>query len=158
MSLDINAATKKLMYCAALPDGEKMSDDSRLTFVALSVSDLQASMMFYRDILGLGLRDESHDADKKDSWYGGSHASYSWTDGAYLHFALYPFNEPVRPVTTGTQIGFHVSNFNEVHARLEGAGIETVQTPRQEPWGRTARYLDPDRNIVSITASEKPGT
>jgi hypothetical protein len=29
--------------------------------------------------------------------------------------------------------------------------VEVVSEPRREPWGKTARYLDPDGNIVSIT-------
>ncbi len=125
----------------------------RLTFVALSVSDLAGSLRFYRDVLGLPLHDESHDSDLQDRWYGGPHAAYSWTDGAYLHFALYPSQPPHRPVSTAAQVGFHTSDFDAVHARVVRAGVAVVQEPRNEPWGRTARYLDPDRNIVSITAS-----
>jgi catechol 2,3-dioxygenase-like lactoylglutathione lyase family enzyme len=126
--------------------------DRRLTFVALSVSDLARSLAFYRDALGLPLADSSHDAERNDPWYGGAHAAYSWTDGAYLHFALYPARAPERPVATAAQIGFHVADFDRVHARVVGAGFRVVQEPRAEPWGRTARYLDPDGNIVSITA------
>jgi lactoylglutathione lyase len=125
----------------------------RLTFVALSVSDLGGSTHFYRTLLGVPLRDESHDEDLNDPWYGGPHAAYSWKDGAFLHFAIYPSHEPQRPVATAAQIGFHVEDFDEVHERATQAGIPVVQEPRDEPWGRTARYLDPDGNIVSITAA-----
>jgi lactoylglutathione lyase len=130
-----------------------MTRANRLTFVALSVSNLAASLEFYREVLGLPLKDESHDADLGDPWYGGPHAAYSWTDGALIHFALYPSREPHRPVSTAAQIGFHVFDFDAVHARVMRAGIEVVQNPRHEPWGTTARYVDPDGNIVSITAS-----
>jgi predicted enzyme related to lactoylglutathione lyase len=128
-----------------------VSEDPRLTFVALSVSDLQSSLEFYRRILGIPLRDESHDSENNDPWYGGAHAAYSWTEGAFIHFALYPSRMPERPVATALQIGFHIDDFDEVHRNVVAAGVKVLQTPRTEPWGTTARYLDPDGNIVSIT-------
>ena len=127
--------------------------DRRLTFLALSVSDLQRSIHFYRDVLGIPLHDATHDSEKQDPWYGGNHAAYSWTEGAFIHFALYPKHEPQRPVTTAAQIGFHVVDLDSAHERVIASGAKVVQGPRIEAWGKTARYLDPDGNIVSITES-----
>ncbi len=126
-----------------------MSGQERLTFLAFSVSELAASLHFYQDVVGVPLHVGQHDDD--DVWMGGEHAAYSWTDGAYIHFALYPARLPIRPVTTGCQVGFHVDDFDAVFARVQARQIQVVQQPRVEPWGRTARFLDPDSNIVSIT-------
>ena len=132
--------------------GKPPMPDRRLTFVALSVSNLTQSAEFYRTLLGVPMRDECHGDELNDPWYGGAHPAYSWTDGAFLHFAIYPSREPQRPVATAAQIGFHVDDFDEVHTRVTQAGVAVVQEPRDEPWSRTARYLDPDGNIVSISA------
>ncbi len=128
--------------------------EERLTFVALNVSDLEASVRFYRDVVGVQLHESSHDLDLDDPWYGGRHAAVSWTDGAFLHVALYPTREPNRPVTTGAQIGFHTTEFEAAYARLTASGAEVLQSVRSEPWGRTARFRDPDGNIVSITEQQ----
>lgn len=97
----------------------------------------------------------SHDSDLNDPWYGGEHAVHSWTDGAFIHLALYPAREPNRPTITGAQVGFHVREFEAVHNRVVRSGAAVIQEPRLEPRGTTARYLDPDRNIVSITAASQ---
>ena len=123
----------------------------RLTFLALNVSDLAQSLRFYRDLIGVSLHRADHDADLNDPWYGGDHAAVSWTDGAFIHFALYPCREPNRPVSTAAQVGFHVDDVEAIDQRLRSEDVIVVQPLRNEPWGRTARYLDPDGNIVSIT-------
>lgn len=127
-----------------------MSHD-RLTFLALNVSDLEGSLHFYRDVVGMPLQATSHDAELNDPWYGGDHAAYSWTDGAFIHFAIYPARGQNRPVTTAAQIGFHVADFGSAYTRLISNGSTMLQEARDEPWGKTARFLDPDGNIVSIT-------
>ncbi|MEZ5599108.1 MAG: VOC family protein [Pseudomonadales bacterium] len=123
----------------------------RLTFIALNVSDLDRSLVFYRDVLGVPLAAADHDADLRDVWFGGDHAAFSWTDGAFLHFALYPARLPERPVTRAVQLGFHVDDFEAVHERVIVAASPVLMAPREEPWGTTARYADPDGNIVSIS-------
>lgn len=123
---------------------------SRLIFVAINASDLERSVAFYRD----GFAIELHSGTNQpvaDPWYGGYHAAYSWTDGAFLHLALFPAASPERPPTRDAQIGFGVSDVSAAHARAVAAGAGVVHEPRPEPWGTTARYRDPDGNLVSIT-------
>jgi predicted enzyme related to lactoylglutathione lyase len=53
------------------------------------------------------------------------------------------------------QIGFYVEDLNGVHERLRAAGVAVIHEPRAEPWGATARYRDPDGNIVGLTESSQ---
>ena len=128
-----------------------MPQRPRLTFIALNVAELDRSLMFYQMILGEPLEESHHDSELNDIWYGGEHAACTWTDGAFMHFALYPFKLPERPVSKSTQVGFHIDNLEQVHNNFLEAGVDVLQAPRAEPWGKTARYSDPDGNIVSIT-------
>ena len=128
-----------------------MKTDDRLVLVVLHVSDLDAALRIYRDVIGVALAPSEHDPPD-DPWVGGQHAAISWHSGAYLHFALYPARPPERPVTTGAQVGFLVADALDVHSRAVSSGVEVLHEPRPEPWGLTARYLDPDRNIINVTS------
>jgi catechol 2,3-dioxygenase-like lactoylglutathione lyase family enzyme len=121
-----------------------------MVLLILHCSDLEASTAFYRDLIGVPLERDRNDPEV-DPWIGGLHDEYSWREGAYLHFALYPARPPLRPVTSGAQVGFVVDEVLDHHERLYAAGVEVLHGPRPEPWGRTARYLDPDGNVVNLT-------
>jgi predicted enzyme related to lactoylglutathione lyase len=128
-----------------------MSDPDRLIHVELHVSNLEASVRFYRDIFEIPLHsDQNQPAD--DVFIGGQHAAFSWTEGAFLHFALFPAMPPGRPVTRGAAIGILVADAASFHSKLVKTGVRVLHEPRQEPWGLTARYLDPDGNSISITS------
>ena len=123
-----------------------MSERDRLVLVVLEVANLDRSAKLYHDAFGIDLNESEHGGD--DRWISGAHAAYSWHDGAYLHFALY---QAKGEVTTGAQIGFSVADIADAHERAVIAGAQVVHEAREEPWGMTARYLDLDGNIVSLT-------
>jgi predicted enzyme related to lactoylglutathione lyase len=118
----------------------------RLVAVILSVSDLDRSTKLYRDAFGVDLHPGDNGGD--DRWTGGVHAEISWTEGAYLHFALYPAKD--NP-TSGVQISLRVDDIEEAHERAVNAGAVVLHPPRTEPWGRSGRYEDLDGNIVELT-------
>jgi lactoylglutathione lyase len=122
----------------------------RLSLVLLEVADLERSLHFYRDLLGLPLHLAKHDTGD-DRWISGAHAAVSWNGGSFLHFALY---RSKGVVTRDVQIGFPTEELDEAHRRLVAAGVVVDHPPRDEPWGRTARYRDPDGNSVSLTESK----
>jgi catechol 2,3-dioxygenase-like lactoylglutathione lyase family enzyme len=119
----------------------------RLVTVVLEVADLDRSEKLYREAFGLDLHRSLHDSD--DPWIGGAHAAVSWTEGAFVHFALYESRGGAR--TAGAQVAFAVNDIEEAHSRALAAGAEALHGPRNEPWGRSARYRDPDGNVVELT-------
>jgi lactoylglutathione lyase len=123
-----------------------MATTRRLVAVILSVSDLDRATMLYREAFGVELHPGDNGGD--DPWTSGQHAEISWTDGAYLHFALYPAKD--RP-TSGVQISLGVDDVEEAHHRAVKAGATVLHGPREEPWGRSSRYQDSDGNVVELT-------
>jgi lactoylglutathione lyase len=128
-----------------------MTDPPRIATVILRVSDMDRSTRFYRDVFGIPLK-PGFNSPEEDPWYGGQHAEFSWREGAYLHFALFPSRPPEKPQTSAAEIGLFVTDTNELHKRAVAAGVRVLHDPRSEPWGLTARYLDPDGNVVSVTS------
>jgi predicted enzyme related to lactoylglutathione lyase len=123
-----------------------MTDGRRLEAVILEVSDLQKSEVLYRE--GFGVLLHPGDNGIEDRWIGGRHAEISWTDGAYLHFALYGAKE--QP-TSRIQLTFAVDDVEDAHAVAVRGGARVVHEPRDEPWGRSGRYEDFDGNIIELT-------
>ena len=123
----------------------------RLVTVVLEVADLDRSLALYRDGFGLDLHLADHeggDQGAADRWVSGRHAATTWTDGAYLHLALY---EAKDQPTTGAQVSFRVDDIDAAHAAAVAADAEVLHPPRPEPWGTSARYRDPDGNVVELT-------
>ncbi|MFI4936472.1 MAG: VOC family protein [Caulobacterales bacterium] len=124
----------------------------RLVALILEVADLPASRAFYGGLLGLPLHEGADNEADGDRWISGEHAAISWSQGAFFHFALYAAKEAP---TRAAQIGFQVEDLAAMHARLIAAGVEAAHGPRQQPWGLSARYYDPDRNVVELTQPPK---
>jgi len=124
-----------------------MKDANRLVTVVLEVSDLDRAIAVYQDGFGLDLHLADHAGD--DRWTSGRHAATSWTEGAFVHFALYQSKDG--QTTRSAQVGFRVADLNESHRRAVAAGIDVVHEPKPQPWGRSARYRDADGNIVELT-------
>jgi predicted enzyme related to lactoylglutathione lyase len=44
-----------------------------------------------------------------------------------------------------------VDDVDLAHERAVKAGAEVVHGPKPQPWGTSARYRDPDGNVVELT-------
>lgn len=125
-----------------------MSDSAnRLVTVVLSTSDLDRAVKLFRDGFGLNLHFQDHHGD--DPWTSGRHAATSWTDGEFIHFALYEANNG--QATHGAQISFRVLNLDRAHIRAVRAGARIIHEPKPQPWGLSARYFDFDDNVIELT-------
>jgi lactoylglutathione lyase len=121
---------------------------SRLGYAIVYVSDLERSIAFYRDVVGLPFRFASE-----------SYAEFE-TEGA--KFALYARSHLpeliAREVPLGDapwpqgEVAFLVDDVDAEHERLLAAGANVLTPPTERPWGeRTIHLLDPDGFVVELT-------
>ena len=135
--------------------------EPHIDVITLAVGDLQRSLAFYRD--GLGLETQGVVAtelvDEKTN-AAGAIAMFHLRGGLIL--ALYPRSElakdaeiPFGPPKTGElSIGHLVENRAEVDtllARAEQAGATITGQPHDRPWGIYSGYFrDPDGHLWEI--------
>jgi predicted enzyme related to lactoylglutathione lyase len=128
-----------------------MPEQRRLVTIVLEVSDFDRAVSLYRDGFGLDLHESDHQGGEHgadDRWISGRHAAITWTDGAYLHLALY---ESKGTSTSGVQVSIQVPDLVAAHRSALAAGATVIHDPRPEPWGTSARYRDLDDNVVELT-------
>ena len=113
----------------------------------MEVSDLDRSIDLYSRGFGLDLHVDDHAGG--DRWTSGRHAATSWTDGEFIHFALYESKDGT--TTTRSQIAFRVDDLATAHRRAVDAGAQVVHPPTAQPWGQSARYRDFDGNVIELT-------
>src|SRR5215208_3986787 len=124
-----------------------------LGYAIFFAGDLERSISFYRDILGVPLRFSTD-----------SYAEFQ-TDGA--KFALYSRahlpeligrEAPPGPVPWPQgEIAFLVEDPDAEHERLRRSGVTILAPPTDRPWGeRTVHLSDPDGNIVELTRPKRP--
>lgn len=114
-----------------------------LRYVILFVSDLDRSIRFYRDVLGLAIRSE--DRDQIEFATG--------TLGLTLHQARWdaPAHHP--PTRAGSvRLGLHVDDVDLVHARLTEAGCLCLSPPERRGDVVMALYEDPDGHHLSLAS------
>lgn len=114
-----------------------------MNYAIVFVSDMTRSISFYRDVIGLALRFESH------GW------TEFATDGAtlVLHPSDLPNTEKDSPqgTTAGRcRPGLSVPNLDEFHKRMVENNVSCLQEPEQIFGARVATYLDPDGLAISV--------
>ena len=118
---------------------------TRFGCTIIFVSNMDRSVAFYRDVLGLTLRFQSPE------W------SEFATEGVTLalHGTEAPNPDAPRQGTTPAghcQVGFNVNDIDAFHEQLVAKGVPCIQPPKLEEFGaKLARYADPDGLQISIS-------
>jgi lactoylglutathione lyase len=105
--------------------------------VILLVSNMEKSIRFYGDILGLPIKTKSKD----------------WTEffNRDTVLALHPAKKKGKMKTgSGMLVGFEVSDLDLTVKKLREKKIKFFKKPKEEPFGKHAIIQDPDGHLVSI--------
>jgi len=127
-----------------------------LRYCHVTVNDLDESLGFYRDALGLEVRNDvgsggfrwvtlgSPDQPGVEIVLSEPHAGRSEADGDALQELLI---KGVLPMTI-----FSVDDLDTAFERVRAFGAEVLQEPIDQPWGpRDCAFRDPSGNMVRIS-------
>jgi lactoylglutathione lyase len=116
----------------------------------LSVADLDASVAFYRDLLG---GEEAYGFPPDDPVFvtlrfGDAELGVGAATGEPLH------GRPQRPASGHRiELCVYVHDVDATVAGARGRGVEVVLEPTDQSWGERVAYLaDPDGNLVMLAA------
>jgi lactoylglutathione lyase len=105
--------------------------------VILLVSNMEKSVKFYHDTLGLPIKTKSKD----------------WTElfNNDTVLALHPARKKSKLKTgSGILVGFEVSDLDSTMKSLKTKKVKLFKKPREEPFGKHAILQDPDGHLISI--------
>lgn len=105
--------------------------------VILIVSEMEKSLVFYKDILGLPIKNQS------EAW------TEFFVNGTVL--ALHPAENKSK-LKTGISIliGFMVSDLEITVKKLKENKVKFFKEAKEEPFGKHAIIEDPDGHLISI--------
>ncbi|MDA7518139.1 VOC family protein [bacterium] len=108
-------------------------------FVAFPAADFEASVIFYRDLLGLpAVREGVVQGERFMHFNAGG-----------LGIRIYEWTKPFHRAHTGLQ--FYVDDVDALHAELLEHGVRFSGAIRDEPWGgRVVTVVDPDGNFFDL--------
>jgi predicted enzyme related to lactoylglutathione lyase len=115
------------------------------------VKDVDASYRFYKDLIGLAIDAPAGDGPSDERHV---HAQFGSRDDE-SSFML-TIQAAGRDAPAPARIGFRVDDVDAMHERLTRAGTPVQRAVEDKPWGRSAVYLDPDGNVVSLIERQQP--
>lgn len=123
-------------------------------YVVLVVEDLDASLAFYTESLGLPLGHRSGAYAQLDT--GRTRIAF-YERGAMSELLGEPLEAPSSRAPS-FELGFKVSDVDAAFAELVSAGARPAAAPTDRPWGqRTAYVRDPDGYLLELVETLRPG-
>ena len=132
----------------------------QLQYCHVTVNDVDEALGFYRDALGLEVRNDvgsggfrwvtlgSPDQSGTEIVLSEPHAGRSQADGDALQELL---TKGVLPMTI-----FRVDDLATAFERVRASGAEVLQEPMDQPWGpRDCAFRDPSGNMVRISQASE---
>lgn len=109
---------------------------------AIFVTDIDRAVAFYRDALGLPLRNQ------------GSFGA-EFLDGE-TRIGIHPASHPDAKAMVGRHTGltFHVPDLVHFAGVLHERGVRFLHEPTQQAWGVMAMIADPDGNVMALWSRE----
>ena len=105
--------------------------------VWIPVGDIQRSLQFYGDTLGLTVKSQDGEWAELDA------------DGLTIGLNGRDSEQPGRE--GGAVVAFRASDgIEQEFERLQGEGVEFADGIADRPWGRIAAFHDPDGNVLEL--------
>ncbi len=116
-------------------------------YVVLIVEDLDRTLHFYTEVLGLCLGHRSGDYAQLNT--GPTRLGF-YARSAMARTLGFPL-KPSAADAPGFELGFKVPNVDEAFSELVAKGALPVAPPTTRPWGqRTAYVRDPDGHLIEL--------
>lgn len=118
-----------------------------LDYVVLIVANLERSLAFYTETLGLALQ---HRAGSYAQLRAGTTRLSLFTREAMAE-TLGAALEPPSPGAPAFELGFKVGDCDAAFSELVAAGASVACRPTTRPWGQRTAYVgDPDGNLIEL--------
>src|SRR5438309_1284401 len=132
-----------------LAGGQTTMTFSKVDYVILYVEDIERSVAFYRDVVGV-----------PHKFTDASYAEFATEGTRFALFDRAALTELIGRKVDGEgpwgEVAFLVDDLGAQAERLRRAGVRILAGPVDRPWGqRTLHFLDPDGNVVEF-AQELP--
>jgi predicted enzyme related to lactoylglutathione lyase len=113
--------------------------------IAVCVTDQQAALEFYRDLLGFEVRDDMEFMPQA-RWITVA------PPGAQTRFALWPAGMLGDEKQPGgfSGLSFACDAVQATHDEFAARGVTITQAPRQQPWGLQFMFADQDGNVYNV--------